>query len=246
MTDSKASAASVDTSAVDKAAQGREAAGKHAASMVRDGMLLGLGTGRTASAFVRSLGARVRDEGLRVKGVPTSEATAALAREVGVALTTLEENPTLDLAVDGADAVDPALGCIKGLGGALLREKIVAAACARFVVIVSSDKLVEHLGMGPHVPVEVVRFGWSRTRKTLEDLGAKTTIRGGESAPFVTDGGNLIVDCRFDAKADPGALAASIKALTGVVEHGYFLRMATELIVAGLDGGIELRTPRAG
>ena len=183
MTDSKASAASVDTSAVDKAAQGREAAGEHAAYIreygddmpeVRDGMLLGLGTGRTASAFVRSLGARVRDEGLRVKGVPTSEATAALAREVGVALTTLEENPTLDLAVDGADAVDPALGCIKGLGGALLREKIVAAACARFVVIVSSDKLVEHLGMGPHVPVEVVRFGWSRTRKTLEALGAKT------------------------------------------------------------------------
>lgn len=229
---------------VDAAAQGREAAGKYAASLVRDGMLLGLGTGRTASAFVRSLGERVKSEGLRVQGVPTSEATAKLANEVGVPLTTLEAHPKLDLAVDGADAVDPALGCIKGLGGALLREKIVAAACARFVVIVGSDKLVEHLGDGPHVPVEVVRFGWSRTRTLLEALGATTTIRGGESSPFVTDGGNLIVDCRFAKNADPYALAKALKAVVGVVEHGYFLQMATELVVAKADGTIEVRAPR--
>lgn len=222
--------------------RGKEAAARYAAGLVESGMLVGLGSGSTAALFVRALGERAR-AGLSIVGVPTSEATERLARAEGIALATLEETPRLDLDVDGADAVDPALNLLKGLGGALLREKIVAAAAARFAVIVDESKLVQSLSEAPLVPVEVIPFGWSRAVAALEALGATVTRRGRREAPeepFVTDGGHYILDCRFAAIPDAPALATAIKSITGVVEHGLFIGMATEVVVGTADGGVRV------
>ncbi len=230
---------------MDAAQQGKEAAARHAATLVEDGMVLGLGSGSTAALFVYALGERVR-AGLRVVGVPTSLATERLAAAEGIALATLEEYPRLDLDVDGADAVDPALNLLKGLGGALLREKIVAAAAARFVVIVDASKVVDALATAPLVPVEVIPFGWTRTRAALEELGAlvgQRMRRDVPDEPFVTDGGHYVLDCRFADLSNPAATAAQIKALTGVVDHGLFIGMATEAVVGSADGSV--RTMRA-
>lgn len=229
---------------MDDAQRGKEAAARHAAGLVEDGMLVGLGTGSTAALFVHALGERVR-AGLRMQGVPTSESTARLAAAEGITLTTLEQHPRLDLDVDGADAVDPALNLLKGLGGALLREKIVAAAAARFVVIADESKLVAALSAAPLVPVEVIPFGWTRTAAALAALGAQVTRRARPDAagePFVTDGGHYVLDCRFADLSDPAATAARIKLLTGVVDHGLFIGMASEAIVGAADGSV--RVPR--
>lgn len=229
---------------MDEAQLSKEAAARHAAALVADGMVLGLGSGSTAALFVRALGERVR-AGLRVVGVPTSVATEQLARVEGIALATLEDYPRLDLDVDGADAVDPALNLLKGLGGALLREKIVAAAAARFIVIVDAGKVVATLSEAPLVPVEVIPFGWSRTRVALEEMGAAVSRRARRSAPdepFVTDGGHYVLDCRFADLSDPAATAARIKALTGVVDHGLFIGMATEAIIGNADGNVHVMT----
>jgi ribose 5-phosphate isomerase A len=222
--------------------QGKEAAARYAAGLVEEGMVVGLGSGSTAALFVRALGVRVR-AGLRIVGVPTSQATENLARAEGISLTTLEEQPHLDLDVDGADAVDPALELLKGLGGALLREKIVAAAAARFVVIVDESKLVTALSQTPLVPVEVIPFGWLRTAAALERLGATVARRARRDAPaepFVTDGGHYVLDCRFADLADPAVVGARIKALTGVVDHGLFIGLATEAIVGHADGRVRV------
>ncbi len=227
---------------MDGAHAGKLAVARYAAGLVEDGMLVGLGSGSTADLFVRALGARVR-AGLRVVGVPTSEATARLAQDEGLTLATLEQQPRLDLDVDGADAVDPALSVIKGLGGALLREKIVAAAASRFVVIVDDSKLVASLSAAPLVPVEVVMFGWTRTAAALAALGAEVTRRPRRDAPeepFVTDGGHYILDCRFHDLADPAETAARIKAITGVVEHGLFIGMASEALAGAADGSVRV------
>ena len=221
---------------------GKEAAGRYATGLVEDGMVVGLGSGSTAALFVRALGERVR-AGLRIVGVPTSQATEVLARAEGIGLATLEERPHLDLDVDGADAVDPALNLLKGLGGALLREKIVAAAAARFAVIVDEGKLVASLSRTPLVPVEVIPFGWMRTASALERLGATVTRRARRDAPaepLVTDGGHFVLDCRFADLSDPVATGAQIKALTGVVDHGLFIGLATEAIVGGADGSVRV------
>ncbi len=206
-------------------------------------MVVGLGSGSTATLFIRALAERVR-AGLEVVGVPTSEASEHLARAEGIPLTTLEDNPRLDLDVDGADAVDPALNLIKGLGGALLREKIVARAAARFVAVVDESKVVESLTQLSLVPVEVVPFGWSGTWAALEELGASPTMRRTSAEPgappFVSDGGHDILDCRFADISDPGGLAARIKALTGVVEHGLFIGMAGEAVVGRDDGTVTI------
>jgi ribose 5-phosphate isomerase A len=221
----------------------KEAAGRYAAGLVESGMVVGLGSGSTATLFIRALAERVR-AGLDIVGVPTSEASEHLARAEGIPLTTLEERPRLDLAIDGADAVDPALNLIKGLGGALLREKIVARAAARFVAVVDESKVVESLTQLPLVPVEVVPFGWSGTRAALEELGAIPTMRRAlaepASLPFVSDGGHYILDCRFEEISDPSALATRIKALTGVVEHGLFIGVAGEAVVGRDDGTIDI------
>jgi ribose 5-phosphate isomerase A len=231
---------------LDKEQVAKEAAARYAAGLVEDGMVVGLGTGSTAEPFVHALGQRVR-AGLRILGVPTSKATERLSRSKGIPLTTLEERPQLDIAVDGADAVDPALNLLKGLGGALLREKIVAHAAARFLVIVHEAKLVGALTEAPLVPVEVVPFGWSRTKAELEGLGATVTrreSRNGQHGPFVTDGGHYVLDCRFADLSDPATMAAQIKALIGVVEHGLFIGMADTVIVGAANGSVRVLKAR--
>lgn len=203
---------------------------------VRDGMVLGLGTGSTAALMVDALGRRVR-EGLRIVGIPTSERTAEQARGLGIPLTDFAAHPAIDLTIDGADEVHTGtLDLVKGLGGALLREKIVAAASARMTVIVDGSKLVPALGR-VRVPVEVTPFGWHATARHLRQAGADPVLRGGEAAPFRTDGGNLILDCAFGAIADPAALETRIGMIPGVVESGLFIGLATK-VIAATDGGI--------
>jgi ribose 5-phosphate isomerase A len=201
-------------------------------------MALGLGTGSTAKHVLRGLAARLRDGRLRdIVGVPTSEEIAALARELGISVVTLAERPRLDLAIDGADEIDPQLNAIKGLGGALLREKIVAASAERFVIVGDETKLVARLGQRAALPVEVIPFGLPLCERRLAALGCVPTLRrvaGGD--PFRTDEGNVILDCRFDAIGDAPALAAAIDAIPGVVGHGLFLGMAAFALVAGGDG----------
>ncbi len=223
----------------DQAGQ-KAVAARRAAAEVADGMVVGLGTGSTAAVLLTALGERVR-AGLRFTGVPTSEATARQAREVGIALVTLEERPDLDLDIDGADEVDPRGDMVKGLGGALLREKIVACAARRLVIMVDESKLVARLGEKTAVPVEVVPFGWTRTAQALRALGANPVLRGGAASPFVTDGGNLILDCRFPAAADLAALAGPVKAVVGVVEHGLFTGMRPTVLIGHADGTCEER-----
>ncbi len=219
---------------------GKRAAAERAVADVLDGALIGLGTGSTAGLFVHALGLRVR-AGLRVMAVPTSVHTANLARAEGIPLTTLEDHPTLDLAVDGADAISPDLDLVKGLGGALLREKIVASAARRFVVIADDGKLVQSLADVPRVPVEVVAFGWSRTAAALSAMGLdplRRSLPNERTEPFVTDGGNYILDCRIPHPARD--IAPRIKATTGVVDHGYFLAMASIALVGSSDGSVRV------
>ena len=207
-----------------------------AVAEIQDGMILGLGTGSTAAIAVDLLGARVRD-GLRVTCIPTSERTAAQAAALGIPLAGFNTFDSIDLTIDGADEVHTGtLDLIKGLGGALLREKIVAAASRRMTVIVDEGKLVPTLGQGVRLPVEVVAFGYQATLRHLRDAGADPALRGGASAPYRTDGGNLIADCAFTAIPDPAALHARLKFIVGVVETGLFIGMATR-IIAGTPAG---------
>jgi ribose 5-phosphate isomerase A len=219
----------------------KRAAAAKALELVEPGMKIGLGTGSTAAHFVALLGARVK-AGLDVVCVPTSEATAAQARALGIRLTTLDDEPVLDLTVDGADELDADLRLIKGGGGALLREKIVAVASDRMVVIASSDKRVETLGAFP-LPVEVVRFGLASTTRMIEalasDVGCSGTITlrlKSDGTPFLTDSGNVILDCAFGELPDPETLDDVLRQIPGVVENGLFLGICDTAIIAGPDG----------
>jgi len=215
-------------------------AAREALTYVQDGMKLGIGTGSTAEEFVRLLAERVSG-GLSVIGVPTSERTAALCRELGVALSTLDETPHLDLTIDGADEIDPELVLVKGGGGALLREKIVAAASDRMVVIADASKIVENVGRFP-LPIEVNPFGLRATelaiRAAASELGLDGPIelRMTNGAPFVTDGGHLILDASFGRIPDTRALSTALHAIPGVVEHGLFIGLADVAIVADVGG----------
>ncbi len=224
---------------------------------VRDGMQLGLGTGSTAKHFVELLGERVRT-GLKVIGVPTSEATRLDAMRCGVPLTTLDEIDHLDITIDGADEIDPALNLIKGGGGALLREKIVAAASDRMIVIADETKWVPTLGRFP-LPIEVIPFGLGATRRAIEKAFAQCGVSGqmavrkrmGKGAAedghvFVTDGGHWIVDAQLGRIADPAHLATALSAIPGVVEHGLFIGLASSAVLAGGEGirVIERRKPK--
>jgi ribose 5-phosphate isomerase A len=213
-----------------------------ALSHVRDGALVGLGSGRTASAFVRALGARVR-QGLRARGVPTSEATARLAREVGVPLAGLDEG-VLDLTVDGADEVDPRLALIKGYGGALVRERIVAAASRRLIIVAGGEKLVPMLGSRGRLPVEVIPFACPLAMRELAGLGCRPTLRTVDGKPFVSDNGNWIIDCGVRPIEAPADFARDLRAIAGVVDTGLFLGMADLVLVAEAGGIREMR--RAG
>jgi ribose 5-phosphate isomerase A len=214
-------------------------AAERALALVKPGMKLGLGSGSTAHHFVDLVGERVK-AGLDVHCVATSEATAAQAKALGIPIGTLDDIPELDLTVDGADEIDPNLSLIKGGGGALLREKIVASASSRMVVIADSTKLVTRLGAFP-LPIEVVPFGLAATRRHIEhvfgELGLSGPIRlRGESSPFVTDGGHYILDCSLGAIADPEALSQILSPIPGVVEHGLFVGLARAAIIAGAEG----------
>jgi ribose 5-phosphate isomerase A len=218
----------------EREARKRQAA-ERALELVQPDMTLGIGTGSTVRYFIEGLGRRVAEQGLRVAGVTTSERSARLAREVGVTLLP-EGRQGLDLAVDGADEIAPDLGLIKGGGGALLREKLVASAAARFVVIADDAKLVPALGRGP-LPIEVVPFRWEDTARRVERLDLRWELRGGEASPYVTDNGNLVLDVRRPSGfGDPDGLAAALKAVLGVVEHGLFLHLARSCLVGAEDG----------
>ena len=225
----------------------KRAAGEAAAELVRDGMTVGLGTGSTAAWFVRALAERVKG-GLTVKaGVPTSEATAALARELGLPLSTLDEAKAIDLTVDGADEVGPGLALIKGGGAALLREKLVWEASDRCVVIADAAKRVAVLGRFA-LPIEVVAFGHRKTANRIYDvlidhrIEIAPRLRQKDGQSVLTDGGNLIYDAACQAIDNPAALAADLKAVTGVVDHGLFLDLAEEALI-GLDSGVERLLP---
>jgi ribose 5-phosphate isomerase A len=221
----------------------KRAAALRAIEEVEDGMVVGLGTGSTAAFVVEGLAARVAD-GLQVVGVPTSERTAAQARRLGIPIATFAEYQRLDLTIDGADEV--ALGTldlIKGLGGALLREKIVAAASNRLIIVVDQEKLVERLGEHTPVPVEVTQFGWQVTAITLARLGCTPQRRytSGEQ-PYVTDSGNYILDCRFGPLADPSVIEQHIAMTVGTVESGLFVGR-TSIVVVASTTGVEVLTP---
>ncbi len=208
---------------------------ERALGTVEEGNVLGLGTGRAATAFVRGLGDLVQN-GLRITGVPTSQATADLATELGIPLVTLEEAGELDLTIDGADEVDPQLDLIKGYGGALVREKIVAASSKRLVILVDAEKEVKVLGERGRLPVEVVSFGMSLGRRRLEGLGLAPELRMKDGKPLETDNGNCILDCGVGPIADPAELEREILSVPGVVGSGLFLGMAdTVLIQRGDD-----------
>ena len=212
----------------------KQAAAQKALELVQDGMLVGLGSGSTAQFFTEGLG-RMVGEGMKVRGVPTSRATAELAASLGIPIVTELIGP-IDLAVDGADEVDPALNLIKGRGGALSREKLVAAVSKRFVVVVDESKLVKQLGVGV-LPVEVLPFLWRSTAERMAALGVSLVVRGGEETPYVTDNGNLILDVSVEGGiADPEELGFELKKITGVVEHGLFIGLTDTVIVAGPEG----------
>lgn len=212
-----------------------------ALTFVEDGMKLGIGTGSTANHFIRQLGEKVQ-QGLSVIGVPTSERSAALCREVGVPLTTLDETPHLDLTVDGADELDAQLRLIKGGGGALLREKIVAAASDKMIVIADETKVVETLGAFP-LPIEVMPFGLGATEKAVNNVCARFGLHGEVSVRkdengeiFVTDGQHFILDAAFGRISDVDSLDMALRAIPGVVETGLFIGLAYKAVIAGQEG----------
>jgi len=213
-------------------------AAERAVAMVESGMVLGLGSGSTALFALRYLSALIREGKLRdVVGVPTSVRVEQEATRLEIPLVSLDDRPVIDLTIDGADEVDPDLNLIKGGGGALLREKIVAQASRREVIVIDESKLSPRLGTNWAVPVEIVPFGWSSTARYLESIGAVPKLRtNADGTPYRTDQDNLILDCTFGPMANPSEIATKIKARAGVVEHGLFLGLATEIIVASANG----------
>ena len=232
----------VETVEVDLAERLRRLANA-AADLVTPGMLVGLGTGSTADAVTRELGHRVAG-GLNFTAVATSDRTEALAHDLGIPLSTLDEIDRLDLGIDGADEIDPALDAIKGRGGALLREKLVALSCDDYVLVATTEKSVDQLGARTPIPIEIVAFGWSQTARRLASIGVAPEPRTVDDEParlWVTDSGGIIVDCTMGPIEDPSQLAAAIKAIPGVVEHGLFLRIAQAALQVDAEGRVVRR-----
>jgi len=218
----------------------KKLAGEKAVEQIEDGMIVGLGTGSTIEYVLKKIGENVR-KGLKIKGIPTSLHTQRLAKEEKIPITTLEENPEIDLTIDGADEVDSNLNLIKGGGGALTREKIIAFHSKKVIIVVDDSKIVKALGIDFSLPVEVVKFGWTATKKALETFGCKIELRkimGNE--PFITDNSNYILDCEFDKIDDPAQLEIDINNIPGVVENGLFIGLADEIIVGGKQGILTL------
>jgi ribose 5-phosphate isomerase A len=232
----------------------KRAAAEAAAKIVESGMVVGLGTGSTAQLFVDAVGRRVAQEGLRIVGIATSESTATLATNLKIPLTTFAEHTQIDLTIDGADEVKlGALELIKGHGGALLREKIVASASKRMAIVADETKVVKRLGSLVSVPVEVVQYGWQTTLRKLEKLGAHPSLRiVADGKPFITDGGNFIFHCAFGPMKNPEEIAHQLDHIVGAVEHGLFLGFATQAFIGGPDGvkiwkkGEALHSPNKG
>ncbi len=217
-------------------------AGEYAAEFVRSGMIIGLGTGSTAIFATRRIARRIHNGELSdILAIPTSRATEEAALELGIPLTSLAEHGRIDITIDGADEVDPEFNCIKGGGGALLREKIVAQVTERLIIVVDEGKLVERLGTGWALPVEVIPFGWQSQAAYLRELGGRPVLRMAGERAYRTDQGNIILDCDFGAMADAAGLAREIRARAGIVEHGLFVGMARDVVVAGADGVRHLR-----
>lgn len=213
----------------------KEMAAREAVKSVEDGMVVGLGSGSTASIAIRLIGEMVRS-GTRIVGVPTSTESEEIARSVGIPIGELKDHPVVDITIDGADEVDPELNLVKGLGGALVREKIVAAATEVEVIVVDDSKLVDFICQKAPLPVEIVRFGHEATLRKLSALGCRPEMRMRDGKEFVTDNGNYIADCRFDRIDDPQAMERSINMIPGVVENGLFIGIAKRVIVASGDG----------
>ena len=222
----------------------KRAAASAGAAMVEDGLIVGLGSGTTASMAIEILGRRVA-HGLRITGIATSKQTERDARRLGIPLSTLAQHPHVDVTLDGADEVEVGRrDLLKGRGGALLREKVVASASDQLIILVDETKLVDRLGVQSPVAVEVVPFGWGTTARRIEAIGASSVLRTTDGgAPFVTDNGNFILDCAFGTIDDPERLQRRLDATVGIVEHGLFLRMASTIIV-GRSEGVEVLTSR--
>jgi len=218
----------------------KKQAGEKAVEYIDDGMIVGLGTGSTVEYTIRKLGKLVRD-GLKIKGIPTSVHTQRIAKKEKIPLTTLEENPVIDLTIDGADEVDPDLNLMKGGGGALVREKIIAFNSKKVIIVIDDSKIVKALGIDFPLPVEVVKFGWTSTKKTLEKIGCNVELRRVmENEPYITDNSNYILDCEFDRIAEPAQLEIDINNIPGVVENGLFICLVNQVIVGGKQGILTL------
>ena len=221
----------------------KEAAARASLRFVRDGAVVGLGSGSTATDVVRLLGERVR-AGLKIRGIPTSRQTGELAATLGIPLTTFDEIQQIDVTIDGADEFDPQLSLIKGGGGALLHEKVVASASRQVVIVADSTKQVPVLGKFP-VPIEVIAFAEALVKKKIEALGASVRLRESNGRPFVTDEGHHILDCSFGQIADPPSLALKLNDMPGIVEHGLFIGMATVVLIARGKDVTELKRDNA-
>ncbi|PFZ33462.1 ribose-5-phosphate isomerase RpiA [Bacillus wiedmannii] len=217
----------------------KQLAGEYAANFVKDGMKVGLGTGSTVYWLIQKLGERVK-EGLSFQAVPTSKETEVLAKQLNISLISLNDVQSLDLTIDGADEIDANLQLIKGGGGALLREKIVATSSKELIIIADESKLVTHLGTFP-LPVEIIPFSWKQTERKIQSLGCQTTLRLKDNETFITDNNNMIIDCIFPHNiSNPANLHTQLKMITGVVETGLFVNMTSKAIIGTKNGIKEL------
>jgi ribose 5-phosphate isomerase A len=218
----------------------KKLAAEKAVDEIKDGMIVGLGTGSTMKYTLKKLGELVR-KGLKIQGIATSIKTKRIAQEEGIPLTTIDVNPEIDITIDGADEVDGSLNLIKGGGGALTREKIIAFCSKKVVIIIDDSKIVKALGIDFPLPVEVVKFGWTSTKKALESFGCEVVRREIiQGEPYITDNGNYILDCDFEYIAEPEQLEKQINNIPGVVENGLFINLAHQVIVGGKQGIITL------
>lgn len=214
----------------------KEMAAAEAVKYVEDGMVVGLGSGSTASIAIRLIGGKVKAEGMEIVGIPTSRTSDLLGRAVGIPIHDLDDHPTVDLTIDGADEIAPSLDLIKGLGGALVREKVVAAASVVELIVADESKLVDRLGQKAPLPVEVVRFSFRTTMRRLASFGCTPALRMKDNEPFVTDNGNYIADCRFAGIEDAAELESALNNTPGVVDNGLFVGIATKAIIGTKDG----------
>jgi len=219
----------------------KKLAGEKAVEHIKDGMIVGLGTGSTVEYTLRKLGKLIKEKKLNIKGIPTSIHTKRIAKEENIQLTTLDENPVINLTIDGADEVDSYLNLIKGGGGALTREKIIAFNSEKVIIVVDDSKVVKALGIDFALPIEVVKFAWQSTKETLKGFGCEVNLREiMDNEPYITDNGNYILDCEFERITNPEELEKEINNIPGVVENGLFVGLVDEVIVGGKQGIVTL------